>query len=115
MLLPRVMCTLNSGRSSIKGAVAPYECVFNRPFWDDTLIRSEVLKRSREMNSLEDNMKCYTCTSIDEPIESSSCSSNSVLDTCNESDLAAIRPISTTSTITQVKKCHLIQIRINCH
>ena len=48
MLLPRVMCTLNSGKSSVKGAVPAYDIVFNRPFWDDSQLRTEVLGRYKE-------------------------------------------------------------------
>ena len=51
MLLPRVMSTLNSGISNSACAVPPYEQVFNRPFWDDSDFRYEVLMHNEEIIS----------------------------------------------------------------
>ena len=51
MLLPRVMSTLNSGNSNTAGAVPPYDQVFNRPFWDDSQFRCEVLMQNKGIMS----------------------------------------------------------------
>ena len=49
MLLPRVMSTLNSGNSNAAGSVPAYDIVFNRPFWDDSQFRCEVLRKTKTL------------------------------------------------------------------
>ena len=86
MLLPRVMSTLNSSKNSVKGAVAAYECVFNRPFWDDTEIRSEILSRKENYNNIDDQLNSNNYTLSDDSMESDSCSATSVATSKNNCD-----------------------------
>ena len=86
MLLPRVMSTLNSSKSSVKGAVPAYECVFNRPFWDDTELRSEILSRKESYFNIDDQLNSNNYIFSDASIESDSCSATSETTSKNNCD-----------------------------